>query len=190
MYSCSCWIFHTECWAMSSETLPLQSDYQSFSPLSVNWRGGITWWHLHCWMEIQRLPSVCHTAVQGCRRVPLEAQESLEGFFAGGKTAPWGCTRRTTGCRAKRPQYRTSGREGWIKMGDYTEVYQQHFSTPNTHFGKNLHDVTEDLHSSVYSSIWSQEVCVVKSLKGDRRSLAEETKAANTTGALPVCCRG
>lgn len=43
--------------------------------------------------------------------VPLEAQESLEGFFAGENTAPWGCTRRTKGCRVTRPQYHTSVRE-------------------------------------------------------------------------------
>lgn len=36
-----------------------------------------------------------------------------------------------------------------------------------THFGKNLHDVTEDLHSPVYGGIRSQEESVVESLKGD-----------------------
>lgn len=35
----------------------------------------------------------------------------------------------------------------------------------DAHFGKNLHDVTEDLHSPVDGCIGSQEVCVVQSLK-------------------------
>lgn len=34
----------------------------------------------------------------------------------------------------------------------------------DTHFGKNLHDVTEDLHPPVDGCIRSQEVCVVQSL--------------------------
>lgn len=45
------------------------------------------------------------------------------------------------------------------------------------HFSKNLHDVTEDFHSSVYSSIQCQEMRVVQSLKGDRVTFSRKTKA-------------
>lgn len=59
------------------------------------------------------------------------------------------------------------------------------FSVPvraeRAHFSKNLHDVTEDLHSSVYSGIRCQEMRVVQSLKGGRVVFSRKTKAISKT---------
>lgn len=71
----------------------------------------------------------------------------------------------------------------------------------HAHFSKNLHDVTDDFDSSVYSSIWCQETRVVQSLKADRdvysrqikrfqRQKSDKSHKRGGGRALPVCCRG
>lgn len=51
----------------------------------------------------------------------------------------------------------------------------------HAHFSKNLHDVTEDFHSSVDGCVGCQETRVVQGLKGGRVVVSRGAEAAPRT---------
>lgn len=130
LFGSLCWISfqNAEIWAQRaifscSLTLPSLG-------IGLAEEGGIILWHVHCLMYNQHLPGVFDPVVHGGRLIPLGAQESLEGSVAGEKRAPWGCTRRTKGCRAKHPQCHTSVREEDGKVNTAAEkLYDESFSS-------------------------------------------------------------
>lgn len=131
-----------------------RSSHQQEPPVSFFHRKSAKQQHVGKWKILAQKGQLWH--FNSMLSVPLAARGWLVGFSAEGRTGPWECRRRMRGCPGKHLQYRTS-LEGKQRMRYYINKPQKDALVEyikRIHLCKNLHNITEDLHSSVYCSIW------------------------------------